>query len=33
MPQKERDRIMNDFRNANGRVLITTDMWGRGLDV
>lgn len=24
---------MNEFRNANSRVLIATDIWGRGLDV
>ena len=24
---------MNDFRNATSRVLIATDIWGRGLDV
>eukprot|EP01029_Cantina_marsupialis_P029139 TRINITY_DN779859_c0_g1_i1.p1 TRINITY_DN779859_c0_g1~~TRINITY_DN779859_c0_g1_i1.p1 ORF type:complete len:404 (-),score=135.87 TRINITY_DN779859_c0_g1_i1:183-1361(-) len=33
MPQKERDAIMSDFRNGNARVLIATDIWGRGLDV
>ena len=33
MPQKERDSIMNDFRSGKSRVLITTDIWGRGLDV
>jgi len=33
MNQKERDAIMNDFRNAKSRVLIATDLWGRGLDV
>jgi ATP-dependent RNA helicase len=32
-PQKERDSIMNDFRSGKSRVLITTDVWGRGLDV
>ncbi|KAK1632148.1 hypothetical protein QYE76_006463 [Lolium multiflorum] len=33
MPQKERDAIMTDFRCGTTRVLITTDMWARGLDV
>jgi ATP-dependent RNA helicase len=33
MPQKERDQIMNQFRSGKARVLITTDIWGRGLDV
>ncbi|KAG5183464.1 putative eukaryotic initiation factor 4A-III [Tribonema minus] len=33
MPQKERDAIMEQFRGGGARVLITTDVWGRGLDV
>jgi ATP-dependent RNA helicase len=33
MPQKERDAIMEEFRAGQSRVLITTDVWGRGLDV
>jgi ATP-dependent RNA helicase len=33
MPQKERDEIMGDFRSGKSRVLIATDVWGRGLDV
>jgi len=33
MPQKERDEIMQQFRNGDSRVLIATDIWGRGLDV
>jgi ATP-dependent RNA helicase len=33
MPQKERDQIMSDFRGGKSRVLIATDVWGRGLDV
>ena len=33
MPQKERDAIMQEFRSGGSRVLITTDIWGRGLDV
>jgi ATP-dependent RNA helicase len=33
MPQKERDEIMAEFRAGKSRVLIATDVWGRGLDV
>lgn len=33
MPQAERDLIMKDFRDAKSRVLITTDVWARGIDV
>lgn len=33
MPQKERDEIMREFRQGKSRVLITTDVWARGLDV
>lgn len=33
MPQKERDAIMAEFRSGTTRVLITTDVWARGLDV
>ncbi|KAI9144798.1 ATP-dependent RNA helicase FAL1 [Paraphysoderma sedebokerense] len=33
MPQKERDAIMNEFRQGSSRVLITTDVWARGIDV
>lgn len=33
MPQKERDAIMSEFRSGRTRVLITTDIWARGLDV
>lgn len=33
MPQRERDSIMKEFRNTETRVLITTDVWARGLDV
>ncbi|KAI5678474.1 hypothetical protein M9H77_09424 [Catharanthus roseus] len=33
MPQKERDMIMAEFRSGQTRVLITTDVWARGLDV
>ena len=33
MPQKERDAIMEEFRSGSSRVLIATDIWGRGIDV
>ncbi|CBZ28524.1 putative DEAD box RNA helicase [Leishmania mexicana MHOM/GT/2001/U1103] len=33
MPQAERDEIMRQFRNGHSRVLITTDLWARGIDV
>lgn len=33
MKQEERDVVMNDFRLGNSRVLITTDVWARGIDV
>ena len=33
MPQKERDTIMTEFRSGATRLLITTDIWGRGIDV
>jgi ATP-dependent RNA helicase len=33
MPQNERDEIMNSFRSGENRVLITTDIWARGIDV
>ncbi|KCV69139.1 ATP-dependent RNA helicase FAL1 [Fonticula alba] len=33
MPQKERDLIMQEFRSGNSRILITTDIWARGIDV
>ena len=33
MPQKERDAIMTGFRQGQSRVLITTDVWSRGIDV
>ena len=32
-PQKERDAIMGEFRGGTTRVLITTDVWARGIDV
>ncbi|CDO76554.1 hypothetical protein BN946_scf184982.g13 [Trametes cinnabarina] len=33
MAQKERDAIMAEFRSGTSRVLITTDVWARGIDV
>lgn len=33
MPQKERNAIMAEFRAGTSRVLITTDVWARGIDV
>lgn len=33
MPQKEREAIMEEFRSGSSRVLIATDIWGRGIDV
>jgi ATP-dependent RNA helicase len=33
MPQKEREAIMDEFRSGASRVLIATDIWGRGIDV
>ncbi|KEG14537.1 ATP-dependent DEAD/H RNA helicase [Trypanosoma grayi] len=33
MPQAERDEIMCNFRDGKSRVLISTDLWSRGIDV
>ncbi|ELP90897.1 DEAD box ATP-dependent RNA helicase, putative [Entamoeba invadens IP1] len=33
MPQEEREYVMNVFRKGEKRVLITTDIWARGIDV
>lgn len=33
MTQEERDRVMEEFRSGSSRVLIATDLWGRGIDV
>lgn len=33
LDQKERERIMKDFRQAKVRVLVSTDLLGRGIDV
>ena len=30
---QERESIMGEFREGNSRVLISTDVWARGLDV
>jgi len=33
MPQNVRESIMKEFRSGSSRVLIATDIWGRGIDV
>ncbi|KAF7455888.1 putative eukaryotic translation initiation factor 4A, isoform 3 [Cryptosporidium felis] len=33
LPQISREDIMREFREGRTRVLITTDLWGRGIDV
>ncbi|CDK27521.1 unnamed protein product [Kuraishia capsulata CBS 1993] len=33
MKQEERDKIMQEFRSSQSRVLISTDVWARGIDV
>ena len=33
MAQKDRDAVMSEFRSGASRVLISTDVWGRGIDV
>lgn len=33
MDQRERDTIMREFRSGSSRVLITTDLLARGIDV
>ncbi|KAH3675815.1 hypothetical protein WICPIJ_009268 [Wickerhamomyces pijperi] len=33
MKQDERDTVMTDFRSGKSRVLISTDVWARGIDV
>jgi len=33
MNQDDRDRVMEEFRSGSSRVLIATDLWGRGIDV
>lgn len=33
MPQKERDAVMAGFQSGATRLMITTDVWARGIDV
>merc|ERR1712042_305840 len=33
LTEKMRDAIMKEFRSGQSRVLITTDVWARGIDV
>ena len=33
MDQEQRDSVMEQFRSGASRVLIATDLWGRGIDV
>ncbi|KAL5106015.1 ATP-dependent RNA helicase fal1 [Taenia crassiceps] len=33
LDQGTRDRVMNEFRAGRSRVLVTTDIWARGIDV
>jgi len=33
MRQEERESVMEEFRGGSSRVLIATDLWGRGIDV
>ena len=33
MDQTARDKVMEEFRSGSTRVLIATDIWGRGIDV
>ena len=33
MDQTERDSVMEQFRSGSSRVLVATDLWGRGIDV
>ena len=33
MKQEDRERVMEEFRSGSSRVLIATDLWGRGIDV
>lgn len=33
MGQEQRDKVMEEFRSGTSRVLIATDLWGRGIDV
>lgn len=33
MEQDQRDKIMKEFRSGSSRILITTDLLARGIDV
>ena len=33
MEQTQRDSVMEQFRSGSSRVLVATDLWGRGIDV
>ena len=33
MEQRERDKIMKEFRNGTTRILLTTDLLARGIDI
>lgn len=33
MDQETREKVMDEFRSGTSRVLIATDLWGRGIDV
>lgn len=33
MPQRDRNKVMDEFRQGSSRVLISTDVWARGIDV
>ncbi|KAH8739283.1 eukaryotic initiation factor 4A-3 [Cryptosporidium ryanae] len=33
LPQISREKVLREFREGKTRVLITTDLWGRGIDV
>jgi len=33
MNQRERDRVMKEFRAGKAKVLLSTDVWARGIDV
>ncbi|VDM32559.1 unnamed protein product [Hydatigera taeniaeformis] len=33
LDQATRDRVMNEFRAGKSRILVTTDIWARGIDV
>ena len=33
MTQTDRDKVMEEFRSGSSRVLVATDIWGRGIDV